>query len=171
MDGGTEREQPKGRLLIHLPFTRTTAVWATDPAAFSARQVYAPLWARSRSAMASIEVKSSICTGFMVGGNGEEEGEGEGEVSELGSVWRGDLLQDISIGLLPLNTEQVRESLSPRWRASGTVKGWILGDTRESGTMHIRRECNYRVLGEQVALPSNNARREATISPNINDFV
>lgn len=96
--------------------------------------------------MASIEVKASICTGFTVGGNGAEEGE-VGEVGEPGSVWRGDLLQDISIGLLPLKTEQVRESLSPRWRASGTVKGWILGDTKESGTIHIRRVCNYRVLG------------------------
>ena len=31
--------------------------------------------------------------------------------------------------LVTAQLEQVRESLSPRWRASGTVKGWILGDT------------------------------------------
>ena len=78
--------------------------------------------ARSSSATASIEVKSSICTGFTVGGSGEEEEE-MGAVA-LGEVdGSGDLLQDISMGLLPLKTEQVRESLSPRWRASGTVKG------------------------------------------------
>ena len=97
-------------------------MWAAEPAAFSARQVYAPLCERSRSATASIEVKSSICTGFTAGGNGEEEEEEE-EAVELGSDGRGDLLQVISIGLLPLKTEQVRESLSPRWRDSGTVKG------------------------------------------------
>ena len=81
--------------------------------------------ARSSSATASIEVKSSICTGFTVGGSGEEEEEeeemGAGALGEVDG--RGDLLQDISMGLLPLKTEQVRESLSPRWRASGTVKG------------------------------------------------
>ena len=131
MDGATER---RSSTALHLPCTRTTAVWAAAPAAFSARQVYAPLCARSRSATANIEVKASICTGFRAAGGGG--GDGDGDEEELRWwVGRGALLHEISIGSLPWKTEQVRESRSPRWRASGTVKGWILGDTGdEPGT-------------------------------------